>query len=419
VVSHRRTPLALLIAVAVAIALAPSAPAQADPREDKKRIDAEVAKASAILESATERARAAAQRLAAVTAQLPAAQSRVAEARGQVAAAEATANTARRKAAEAQEALNRARQRYQESERRVQQARDRVATFASANYKGSSIVTLNMLLDARTPQEIIERFGYFERVMATERAAMDDLLAARMAAKRAENEAGLKQRAAAEAEAAAERALEEAKRVQADAEAAVAEVQRLVAERESALKVAEQERAASLARYQRAREEAARIAARLAAWEAQQRRNQNAQTPSLRPGARLLMPTRGWKSSDFGMRFDPYYKVWQRHDGIDIAAPGGTPIYAAAAGTVIFAGWNGGYGNFTCISHGQYNGQWLSTCYAHQSAIYVRAGQQVQAGQMIGRVGTTGASTGNHLHFEVRLNGNPVQPLDWLPACLC
>jgi murein DD-endopeptidase MepM/ murein hydrolase activator NlpD len=419
VVSHRRTPLALLIAVAVAIALAPSAPAQADPREDKKRIDAEVAKASAILESATERARAAAQRLAAVTAQLPAAQSRVAEARGQVAAAEATANTARRKAAEAQEALNRARQRYQESERRVQQARDRVATFASANYKGSSIVTLNMLLDARTPQEIIERFGYFERVMATERAAMDDLLAARMAAKRAENEAGLKQRAAAEAEAAAERALEEAKRVQADAEAAVAEVQRLVAERESALKVAEQERAASLARYQRAREEAARIAARLAAWEAQQRRNQNAQTPSLRPGARLLMPTRGWKSSDFGMRFDPYYKVWQRHDGIDIAAPGGTPIYAAAAGTVIFAGWNGGYGNFTCISHGQYNGQWLSTCYAHQSAINVQVGQQVRAGQVIGRVGTTGASTGYHLHFEVRLNGTPVQPLNWLPACLC
>jgi murein DD-endopeptidase MepM/ murein hydrolase activator NlpD len=86
---------------------------------------------------------------------------------------------------------------------------------------------------------------------------------------------------------------------------------------------------------------------------------------------------------------------------------------------VIWASWNGGYGNYTCISHGRLNGKGLQTCYAHQSRILVHEGQQVRRGQVIGRVGTTGASTGNHLHFEVRLNGDPVQPLRYLPGCLC
>jgi murein DD-endopeptidase MepM/ murein hydrolase activator NlpD len=104
---------------------------------------------------------------------------------------------------------------------------------------------------------------------------------------------------------------------------------------------------------------------------------------------------------------------------VDLAAPGGTAIHAVAGGEVIRAGWNGGYGNYTCIYHGTYEGRGFATCYAHQSSIVVRQGQQVRVGDVIGRVGTTGASTGNHLHFEVRLNGTPVDPVPWLPSCLC
>jgi murein DD-endopeptidase MepM/ murein hydrolase activator NlpD len=132
-----------------------------------------------------------------------------------------------------------------------------------------------------------------------------------------------------------------------------------------------------------------------------------------------MMPTSGWKSSDFGMRYDPYYHVWQLHAGTDIAAPVGQAIYAAADGRVVDAGWSGGYGNYTCISHGDYQGSDLATCYGHQSAILVSAGQFVRRGQVIGRVGSTGASTGSHLHFEVRRGGDPVNPLPWLPACFC
>jgi murein DD-endopeptidase MepM/ murein hydrolase activator NlpD len=98
------------------------------------------------------------------------------------------------------------------------------------------------------------------------------------------------------------------------------------------------------------------------------------------------------------------------HEGIDIGAPEGTPIYAAAAGTVIYAGWESGYGNLTVIDHG--NG--LATAYGHQSRLAVSSGQTVSRGQLIGNVGSTGHSTGPHLHFEVRVNGVPTNPLDYL-----
>ena len=98
------------------------------------------------------------------------------------------------------------------------------------------------------------------------------------------------------------------------------------------------------------------------------------------------------------------------HEGIDIGAATGTPIYAAAGGTVIYAGWESGYGNLTVIDHG--NG--LATAYGHQSQIAVSNGQTVSRGQLTGYVGSTGHSTGPHLHFEVRVNGTPVNPLSYL-----
>ncbi len=131
-------------------------------------------------------------------------------------------------------------------------------------------------------------------------------------------------------------------------------------------------------------------------------------------GGRLRWPVGGRMSSPFGTRYDPYYHVWQLHAGLDLAVPAGTPIRAAAGGTVQRAGWWGGYGNYTCVLHGVVRGQRLTTCYGHQSRTLVQPGQQVAAGQVIGLVGSTGASTGPHLHFEVRLGGRPVDPRPWL-----
>jgi murein DD-endopeptidase MepM/ murein hydrolase activator NlpD len=119
--------------------------------------------------------------------------------------------------------------------------------------------------------------------------------------------------------------------------------------------------------------------------------------------AGLIWPVSGTLTSGFGPRGG------RMHTGIDIAAPAGTPVRAAAAGRVIIAGWSGGYGNLIVVDHG--NG--LATAYAHLSAIWAGGGSVAQ-GQSIGAVGSTGNSTGNHLHFEVRVNGSPVNPLSYL-----
>jgi murein DD-endopeptidase MepM/ murein hydrolase activator NlpD len=119
----------------------------------------------------------------------------------------------------------------------------------------------------------------------------------------------------------------------------------------------------------------------------------------------LIWPVSGPLTSPFGMR-------WGRlHPGIDIGVPIGTPIHAAKAGTVIYASWMSGYGNFVIIDHGG----GFSTAYAHQSRLAVTVGQQVAQGQVIGYSGDTGESTGPHLHFETRVNGVPENPLNFLP----
>ena len=118
----------------------------------------------------------------------------------------------------------------------------------------------------------------------------------------------------------------------------------------------------------------------------------------------LIWPVNGAVVSGFGMR-------WGRmHEGVDIAVPAGTPIRAAATGSVSLAGPSGGYGNYTCVDHGG----GLSTCYAHQSAIAVSSGAGVSQGQVIGYVGCTGHCFGDHLHFEVRVNGAAVDPMGYL-----
>jgi murein DD-endopeptidase MepM/ murein hydrolase activator NlpD len=117
----------------------------------------------------------------------------------------------------------------------------------------------------------------------------------------------------------------------------------------------------------------------------------------------LIWPVNGPVVSGFGMR-------WGRmHEGIDIAVGYGTPIHAAASGTVVFSGWMSGYGNFVIIDHGG----GMATAYGHQSSIAVGGGT-VSQGQVIGYVGCTGHCFGPHLHFEVRINGSPVDPLGYL-----
>lgn len=127
-------------------------------------------------------------------------------------------------------------------------------------------------------------------------------------------------------------------------------------------------------------------------------------------GGRLEWPVQGQISSTFGTRMHPVFKTKMMHTGIDIRAPKGTPVKAAGAGEVLYAGWLRGYGQIVILDHGGN----LSSVYAHLNSIGVREGAVVKKGQAVGTVGSTGTATGDHLHFEVRVNGDARDPMKYL-----
>jgi murein DD-endopeptidase MepM/ murein hydrolase activator NlpD len=150
--------------------------------------------------------------------------------------------------------------------------------------------------------------------------------------------------------------------------------------------------------------EQARISAALQRSAASNGFNPGVAGPVRQGSGSLVWPVNGPIVSGFGQR-------WGRlHAGVDIAVPSGTPIRAAASGKVVLLGWTGGYGNYTCVQHGGA----LSTCYAHQSRYGTSMGASVSQGQVIGYVGCTGHCFGDHLHFETRINGSPVNPAGYL-----
>lgn len=133
------------------------------------------------------------------------------------------------------------------------------------------------------------------------------------------------------------------------------------------------------------------------------KRSLYASTPS-------VWPVRGWVTSHFGNRTSPFSGILKFHEGMDIAAQTGVPVVAPADGVVIRAGFGTGYGNMVAISHGY----GIKTLFAHNSRLNVKAGQRIKRGDVIAFIGDSGSSTGPHLHYEVRVNGLPVNPVRYL-----
>ncbi len=171
------------------------------------------------------------------------------------------------------------------------------------------------------------------------------------------------------------------------------------------------------------------LQSRIAAWESERAereqasadlsaliRSETASATGLAPGSESLegyiMPTAGSVGSAFGPRVHPIFGTVRQHSGVDIGSSTGNPIWAAKDGRVIFAGWKGGYGNTVILVHG--DGA-VATLYAHMSVIHASNGDSVDQGETIGEIGSTGWSTGPHLHFEVRVNGDPTDPAFFLP----
>lgn len=142
--------------------------------------------------------------------------------------------------------------------------------------------------------------------------------------------------------------------------------------------------------------------------------NKNTQGSTVKVMSGFMKPIAGPITSPFGNRVHPVFKRTIFHSGIDIGGINGGKIRASNSGKVLYSGWYGGYGKVVIIDHGRINGQAITTLYAHMSNYTVSPGQNVLKGQVIGYEGSTGYSTGPHCHFEVRVNGKPQNPLNYI-----
>jgi murein DD-endopeptidase MepM/ murein hydrolase activator NlpD len=259
--------------------------------------------------------------------------------------------------------------------------------------------TLDIVLGAQTLQDALDEVQYLQQLSRQDKRIATSVAAARMQARAARRKThALRSTVQGETRVIAARTAQ-ARTVRNELVGAKDD---LSAQRQSKLvdlsKLSAAERAEA-SEIDSLQASSAQLAARIRAAQA------NNGPPATASSAGLIWPVSGPVTSPFGWR-------WGRmHQGIDIGVPSGTPIHAAAAGTVIYCGWESGYGNLVVIDHGGN----LATAYGHQSAIASTCGQYVAQGDVIGYVGCTGHCTGPHLHFEVRINGEPVDPLGYLP----
>jgi murein DD-endopeptidase MepM/ murein hydrolase activator NlpD len=279
---------------------------------------------------------------------------------------------------------------------------ERLSARLVAIYEGEDPSTLDVLMRAESFSNVIEQLDYVESIAAQDRGIVKNVAGARDHMRDLRARTGrTKERVAAVTRAVAIRAAQQ----RAARDRLLAAQRGLTSARSSkrqGLVDARKEQKQFLSEAAALEAESANLAAQIRAAQATPTYSTSAaSTPS---ASGFVWPVSGPVVSPFGMR-------WGRlHAGIDIAAPYGTPVAAAAAGVVITSGWMGGYGNLVIIDHGG----GVATAYAHESSLAVGSGQQVAQGQTIGYVGCTGHCFGNHVHFEVRVNGSPVDPLGYL-----
>jgi murein DD-endopeptidase MepM/ murein hydrolase activator NlpD len=409
---------ALWLAFALVVTLTPASSAndRGDELKDRRQ------KAERRVDQAHDHLEASTRRLQRAAAALEAAQQRLDRARDVAQKARADRVAAALMDDRAQAALDEAEAKVAAAERRVDDAAVRIRhqeellrTYAVDAFQSGdpTMLAVSMVLTTDEPTDLMGRLGSMRNVVDRQAAALARVEAARavLEVERAQLEES--RDAVAERREEAAETLERRRGAEQRALGAEAEVQRLTAEaREHRQQMAEA-RAADLRKYRQMQRERAQVQKLLRKYYAAQRRKARASAGPSRSGG-MLWPAQGWVSSVFGMRLHPVYKQWRLHDGLDIAANCGRPVRAASSGVVVARYYNTGYGNRVVIGHGWRNGGSTATTYNHLSRYSTFTGERVRRGEVIGFVGSTGYSTGCHLHFMVLRNGSPVDPRPWL-----
>lgn len=300
--------------------------------------------------------------------------------------------------------LEQARERLARLRKELKVAEEALAKRLVELYKADEPDALTVVLHADGFGDLLERTEFLQRVSEQDQGIIERVRVLKAAAKKQADElADLERRVeeAANAILAKRNELASSKRVLVGSRNNLAEAR---GDRHAALTQVRQSRVKLEGDLRALEAEQARVQASLRAAQPNAFSPTQGAAPVKRGSGRLIWPVNGPVVSPFGPR-------WGRlHAGIDIAAPAGTAIRAADSGRVVLAGWTGGYGNYVCIQHTDS----LSTCYAHLTSYGTSNGAGVSQGQVIGTVGCTGHCFGDHLHFETRVNGSPVDPMGYL-----
>ena len=378
------------------------APASADDLIDKAdELNNKIDQTESALEGASARLQRAAADLERAQSQLPAARSAYEAAAGRLSSARDRLALIRQKLRQLRAQQVKVQTEIRQAERRIVRSETLIARIVRYQYQTGGYAELQVVLDSDSPTDFVQRVMATQSVTDAQAEVVDQLNADKSVLAARQQQMQVTEEAIEATEAEAEKQVEELQGLADAARSAKRDVKQLIAVRSRSLRVAQQEKAA----------EQERLAALDAARKALQAQIAQAASTGTATGA-LIWPLPGASAGGgVGWRTHPVYGYRSCHTGVDISASSGTEIIAARTGVVIWtkSELGGPFGNNTLIDHG--NG--LATFYAHQSGFAVQAGQKIKKGQVIGYVGSTGYSTGSHLHFEVHINGVPHDPMGW------
>ena len=381
----------------------------ADASSRKRAVDRQVKALRAELAETSARLAGAGAALARVSAELPLAQQAVAEARSRlVLARDRDAELAAQLSVAVAE-VAKAESELAATLSSMAASRTAIGQIARLSYQSGDLGALAVVLQTQSPADLAVRLSLSQTAIRSQGSALAALADTRADNANAQARLEAKREHVAAMKAEQERVVTEMGRLESEAVAAEARVQELIVAQRRAVAAAEAERSSEQRRINEMEAESARLQSILTA-------RANAARGSAGPSRSggLAHPVSGSVSSPFGFRVHPITGTRRMHTGTDFRGGMGTPIYAAAGGEVVRAGPAGGYGNQIVIDHGRVNGVHLATSYSHQSRLAARRGETVRAGELIGYIGSTGFSTGPHLHFEVYVEGRVVDPMRWL-----
>lgn len=408
--AHRRTAAALAVVMALGVS---AAHANDDLKDKKDRVERQLKGAHRDLDESSAQLGKATQRLAAAQEQLGVAKTRLATARGKVEVAVQRDAEMQAELAAAEQALADAEAALTQGQADRDTQRDKVASTVADMYAEGDpeLIAFSSLLDADTPEELTRRDSVRDVVIGQEAREYDELKAAEVLLTVREDQVSDARDAVAARRAEAAEHLAVMQELEAEQQAAKDEVVSLVIERRDARGEAAKAKRADVLTLRKLEKENDRLEAQLAARaRAALRRQAQARTSGPATGL-LLQPVDGYVTSPFGYRVHPIYHYWGLHDGVDFGGGCGTPMRAAADGKVISSYWSDVYGNRLVIDNGAMAGRGIATIYNHATSYVVGVGDTVQQGQVVGYEGSTGWSTGCHLHFTVMENGKAVDPM--------